>query len=33
LSNGDKFFSVYVHVPIGDWLLNIIEQFHHIIGL
>jgi len=28
LSNGDKLFSTYVHIPIGDPLLNIIEQFH-----
>ncbi len=33
LSNGDKLFSVYIHIPIGDPLLNIIEQFHDIIGL
>jgi hypothetical protein len=25
LSNGEKLFSVYVHTPIGDRLLNIME--------
>jgi hypothetical protein len=25
LSNGDKLFLVYVHIPIRDRLLNIIE--------
>jgi len=33
LSNGEKLFSVYVHTPIGDWLIKIIDQFHDIIGL
>jgi hypothetical protein len=33
LCNGDKLFSIYVHTPIGDWLLNILEQFCDIIGL
>jgi hypothetical protein len=33
LSNGDKLFLIYVHIPIGDPLLNILEQFHDIIGL
>jgi len=33
LSNNDKFFSIYVHIPVGDPFLNIIEQFHDIIGL
>jgi hypothetical protein len=33
LSNGDKLFSIYVHTPIRDRLLNIIEQFHDIIGM
>jgi hypothetical protein len=33
LSNGDKLFSVYVHTPTWNWLLNIIEQLHDIIGL
>ncbi len=33
LSNGDKLFLVYVHIPIRDRLLNIIEWFCDIIGL
>jgi hypothetical protein len=33
LFNGDKLFSVYVHTPIGDRLLNIIEQFCDITSL
>jgi hypothetical protein len=33
LSNGDKLFSIYVHIPIGDQLFNIIEQFCDITGL
>ncbi len=33
MSNGDKLFLVYVHTLIRDQLLNIIEQFHGIIGL
>ncbi len=27
LSNSDKLFLIYVHILIGNWLLNIIEQF------
>ncbi len=33
LSNGDKLFSIYVHIFTGDWLLNIIEWFCDITGL
>jgi hypothetical protein len=33
LFNGDKLFSIYVHILIGDWLFNIIEWFHDIIVL
>jgi hypothetical protein len=33
LSNGDKLFLVCVHIPIGDQLFNIIEQFHDITSL
>jgi hypothetical protein len=33
LFNGDKLFSVYVHIPTKDRLFNIIEQLCDIIGL
>jgi hypothetical protein len=33
LSNGDKLFLVYVHIPIGDQLFNIIERFCDITSL
>jgi hypothetical protein len=33
LSNSDKLFSIYVHTPTWNQLLNIIERFRDIIGL
>ncbi len=33
LSNGDKLFSVYVHIPTRDRLFNIIERLRGITSL
>jgi len=32
-SNGEKLFFVYVHIPIRNWLFNIIEQLCDITSL